>query len=127
MLTLHVPMLLALLGTALMAIVIFAPAPVAATVTASFAQPPAPPPVEFWSPLPADPFPPLVASAQTRTPTWPALVDSRATSCDVAARLALVDALATVRTPWADAILHRALDDEPDDGVRDAIAVGLAS
>ena len=45
--------------------------------------------------------------------------------CDAASRLALVDALATVRAPWAGAILRRALSDEPDALVRDAVAAAL--
>jgi len=114
MLTLQLPTLLALLGTALMAVVIFAPAPSAAKVTVSLAPPAAPLPLERWE----------VPRAE-RGPTWPALVDARAASCDEASRLALVDALVTVRAAWADAILRRALDDEPDALVRDAIVAAL--
>jgi hypothetical protein len=132
MLTLQLPMLLALLGTALMAVVIFAPAPVTATVTTSFAPPAAPPRAEFWSPSPRDTLSTDSFSAEAFSrdvsppPAWPALVDSRAARCDAAERLALVDALAAVRTSWGDAILHRAVDDEPDDGVRDAIVAAIA-
>ena len=120
MLTPQIPMLLALLGTALMAVVIFAPAPAAATVTVSLAPLPAPPPFESppferWEP------PPTAREA----PAWPALFDARAAGCDAASRLALVDALATVRAPWAGAILRRALSDEPDALVRDAVAAAL--
>jgi hypothetical protein len=127
MLTLQIPTLLALLGTALMAVVIFAPAANAASVTVSFAPPLAP--VERWSPAPADPFATNSAADifSHRSPEWPALVDPRAAHCDAASRLALADALATVRGPWADAILHRALDDEPDALVRDAIVAALGS
>jgi hypothetical protein len=117
MLMLHVPTLLALLGTALMAVVIFAPAPAfAPRSTAS----------EVYSPLPFEAFaaagivplpdPPPLSSA-----VWPALVDPSAAQCDAGVRLALVDALAAVRRPWADAILRRALDEEPDARVRAAI------
>ena len=177
MLTLQIPTLLALLGTALMAVVIFAPAPADAKVTMSlappFAPPPAPSPLErwnfrepalldAWSSPPGDAFawPAFDAPAlhgfaihdgdtdtQARepgrddmhagtdaagdvsnaAPAWPTFVDARAGSCDASARLALVDALAMVRAPWADAILHRALDDEPDALVRDAIAAALRS
>jgi hypothetical protein len=175
MLTLQIPTLLALLGTALMAVVIFAPAPADAKVTMSlappFAPPPAPSPLErwnsrepaqldAWSSPPGNSFawPAFDAPAlhefaihdgdtdtQARepahddmhagtdadrdvsnpAPAWPALVDARAASCDASARLALVDALATVCAPWADAILHRALDDEPDALVHDAIVAAL--
>ncbi|MEA2687601.1 MAG: hypothetical protein QOD51_208 [Candidatus Eremiobacteraeota bacterium] len=127
MLTLQVPTLLALLGTVLMAVVIFAPVPAAAKVTLSPAPPlmpsPSPsrtPPLPFerWDAPPDDVFTPPFLE---REPGWPALVDARAAGCDAAARLALVDALVAVRAPWADAILQRALDDEPDALVRDAI------
>jgi hypothetical protein len=85
--------------------------------------------VERWSPAPADPFATNSAADifSHRSPEWPALVDPRAAHCDAASRLALADALATVRGPWADAILHRALDDEPDALVRDAIVAALGS
>ena len=171
MLTLQIPTLLALLGTALMAVVIFAPAPVDAKATVSLAPPftpPAPAPLERWnsasgpldawnSPSPLDawnspsplgawngpsndalaqpaldaPAPHELAfedadvTAPHAAAAWPELVDARATSCDAAGRLALVDALATVRAPWADAVLQRALDDEPDAHVRDAIVAAL--
>lgn len=161
MLTLHVPMLLALLGTALMAVVIFAPTPTGAAVTVSLAPPrsPAPaehwsPPVEHWSPPPMEHWNPPPAEhwstapvehetvpprqhgspppaepppAPSPPPSWPALVDAGAAGCDTAARLALADALAAVRGPWADAILTRALDDETDPVVRDAIASALGA
>ena len=132
MLTLQIPTLLALLGTALMAVVIFAPAPVEAKVTMSLAPPFMPPlaPSSFerWASAQPDvhdawSLPP--ENPPQASPTWPTLLDPRAASCDAAARLALVDALATVRAPWADAILHRALDDEPDALVRDAIVAAL--
>jgi hypothetical protein len=117
MLTLHVPTLLALLGTVLMAVVIFAPAP--AVAPRSVAS-------ELYSPLPFEAFAPAGIAPLTDppplAPAWPALVDPSAALCDAGARLALVDALAAVRAPWADAILHRALDEEPDARVRAAIA-----
>jgi hypothetical protein len=75
------------------------------------------------SPLLCDPFaadPPRLGVA-----AWPALVDPRASACDAAARLGLVEALAAVRTPWSEAILRRALADEPDVDVRDAVAAAL--
>jgi hypothetical protein len=153
MLTMHIPMLLALLGTALMAVVIFAPSRVPAAVTASFAPPPAPPAVERWEPstawepsptwepspawqpwpafepcsLPAterrEPPPPEPPLAHA--PAWPALIDRRASGCDAAARLAIVEALASVRTPWSEELLYRALDDESDASVRAAVVAAL--
>lgn len=111
MLTLQIPMLLALLGTALMAVVIFAPSRLAAPVTTLVAPPPFP-----RSPIEA---------AVANQPSWPALIDLRAAACDVTARLELVEALGSVRTPWAQAILCRALDDEPEPAVRDAVSAAL--
>ncbi len=134
MLTLQIPMLLALLGTALMAVVIFAPARTVAPVTMSFAPPPAPPLFEQWEPFPFDhsetsPVDPFAQSSATTSAaavaTWPALVDPRAAGCDSSARLGLVEALATVRAPWSETILCRALDDEPDPAVHTAIAAAL--
>ena len=128
-------MLLALLGTALMAVVIFAPVQVAAPVMTSFAPPPAPPAVECWEPAPAidsweppsaiDSWEPL--ANEPAAPTWPTLIDHRAGNCDAAARLGLVEALAAVRTPWSDAILRRAFDNEPDRAVRAAVAAALSA
>jgi hypothetical protein len=153
-LTLHVPMLLALLGTALMAVVIFAPTPSGAAVTVSLAPPRSPAPAEHWSPPPVEhwnppppehwstapvehetlpppqhwsPPPAEPPPAPSPLPGWPALVDPGAAGCDTAARLALADALGAVRGPWADAILTRALDDETDPVVRDAIASALGA
>ncbi|MEA2787177.1 MAG: hypothetical protein QOF71_3281 [Candidatus Eremiobacteraeota bacterium] len=106
MLTLHTPMLLALLGTALMAVVIFVPTRVATPATISFS-------------------PPASACAIARTPAWPTLIDRRAAGCDAAARLGLVEALASLRTPWSEAVLRGALDDEPDPAVRAAVVAAL--
>ena len=102
------PALLALLGTGLLALAIFAP--------------------------PAAPRSPAVSHAPPMTervverrtePAWPRAIDARAVACDAIARLALVDALAVVRAPWAEAILTRALDDEHDAAVRAAIGEAL--
>ena len=106
MLTLHTPMLLALLGTALMAVVIFVPSRVATPATISFSPPPCP-------------------SAIARTPAWPTLIDRRASGCDAAARLDLIEALASLRTPWSEAVLHGALEDETDPAVRAAVVAAL--
>ena len=144
MLTLQMPMLLALLGTALMAAVIFAPARIAAPVITSFAPPPAPPAMESWEPSRAidswepppapdswEP-PPAIDSwelieNEPAAPAWPMLIDHRAGNCDVAVRLGLVEALAAIRTPWSEAILRRALDDEPDRAVHAAVAAALSA
>jgi hypothetical protein len=126
MLTLQIPMLLALLGTALMAVVIFAPSRVPAPATTSFSPPPAPPAVGRWEPPPAmDAWD--LPMHEPAAPLWPTLIDRRAANCDAVARLGLVEALATVRTPWSEAILRRALDDEPDPTVRAAVVTALAA
>jgi hypothetical protein len=147
MLIAHVPTLLAVLGTVLMAVVIFAPAPAAPTVTASCAPPPVPLRFEHWaaapdtfrppSPNELEPWPAAEAGPAPfsqletlfepeRRPAWPALLDARAAECDAPARLDLVTALAAVRTPWSDDVLRCALAEESDRLVRDAIAAALA-
>ena len=121
MLTAHVPTLLAVVGTVLMAIVIFAPAPASAS-----SRPPAP---DVYSPLPFEAIEPFAASGVGArpepapcVPAWPALIDRSAAHCDADGRLALVGALAVVRAPWADAILRDAFEEESDEQVRAAIA-----
>jgi|GEM_PF-3574288 len=136
MLTMQIPMLLALLATALMAVVIFAPSRAPAAVMTSCAPPPAPsaterwepsPSVEFWEPLPALERWAQPPPAPPDTPKWPESIDGRAAGCDAAARRALVEALAAIRSPWSEAILRRALDDEPDPVVRKAVVAALAA
>ncbi len=95
-----IPVMLALAGTALMAIAIFVPFRSAARAGAV---------------VPAD-----------VSPRWPELVEPSAAACDVGARLDLVDALASIRSPWAIGVLHRADDEETDPDVRAAIASALA-
>jgi hypothetical protein len=129
MLTLQIPTLLALLATALMAVVIFAPERVfperaAATPRISFAPPLAPVPLERWEPPPepyAGVLAPPVRAETLQPPGWPALVDPRAAGCDAATRLALVEALTAIRGEWAEAILRAAAAEEPDPGVRAAV------
>jgi hypothetical protein len=115
--TAYLPVALALLGTALMAVVIFAPVPVPATVTMSFAPPIPPahdrPQPAFWAP-PDDPL-----------ALWPVRLDPRAATCDAAARIGLVEALESVGGDWARDVLRGALDDEPDAAVRAAIERAL--
>jgi hypothetical protein len=155
MLTVQLPTLLAVLGTVLMAIVIFAPAPAQPTVTASCAPPLEPPSQQFraWEPIDdagAGAGARFDAADGTRFdaadgarfdggdvaahepvplepgPAWPALFDVRASGCDAEARRALAAALGAVRTPWAATILQRAFDDEADESVRAAIATALS-
>ena len=99
------PTLLALVGTALMAVAIFAPyrlpAPTRIDATVS----------------------PLIAPEVS--PAWPALVEPAARPCDAAARLDLVDALRAVDSAWSREILATALAQETDPAVRTAIETAL--
>ena len=110
----QLPTILALLGTVLLALAIFAPPRAAGGPAVSFAPPVAAGPVERT--VPAEPWRP------PGEPSWPALVDPRAAGCDAAARLALVEALLAVRAPWAEAILQRAAAQERDPSVIAALA-----
>jgi hypothetical protein len=65
------------------------------------------------------------ASGPEGAPRWPLAVDARAAGCDAAARLALVEALGALCTPWASDVLRRAYDDEPDARVHDAVRAAL--
>jgi hypothetical protein len=134
MLTVQLPTLLALLGTALVAVVIFAPKAPAVPVTASCAPPSAPPALERWTaPAHIAALLEVGLTAPERgldspaPPQWPALVESGAGACDRAVRLALLDALDALRTPWAEAILERALRDDPDDAVQRRAAAALSA
>lgn len=109
----QLPTILALLGTALLALAIFAPPRAAGGPAVSFA-PPIAGPVERT--LPAEPWQP------PGEPSWPGLVDPRAAGCDAAARLALAEALLAVRAPWAEAVLRRAAAEEREPSVLAALA-----
>jgi hypothetical protein len=58
---------------------------------------------------------------------WPALVEASATACDVPARIDLAEALGTLHSEWAESILRKAYESEPDAAVRSAIATALSS
>jgi hypothetical protein len=148
------PIGLACAGTALTALAVFAPRPLAPPIV-SFAPPAAPPlepwngapPLEPWSAAPApwpapdawttsrdltepwaeslDAQPSGHADESRMSASWPAEIDARATRCDAAGRLALVEALAGVRASWATDLLRRALAEEPDERVQDAIRAAL--
>lgn len=118
--------LLAFAGTGLTAIAVFAPGR-SREATVSFAPPietaaSAALSVERWAPPPqtvqAEPHD--ANDMELRPPGWPALLDARADGSETAVRLALVEALCDLATPWADAILQRARDEEPDPQVRAA-------
>ena len=112
---------LAAAGTILTAIVVFVPARTQPTATISFAPPREGVPLECWTPPVSEPEPmPFVTTAG-----WPALAGLGADDCDVVVRLALIDGLNALRTPWADALLESARDDDPDPAVRDAARAAL--
>jgi hypothetical protein len=117
--------LLAFAGTGLTAIAVFAPGR-SREATVSFAPPvetaaSAALSVERWAPVPETvQAVPHDANDTELRPGWPALLDARADGSETAVRLALVEALCDLATPWADAILQRARDEEPDPQVRAA-------
>lgn len=119
---LQLPTVLAVAGTVLMAIVIFAPRRVSVPAAGAFAPTFAPAAGTLI-------VSPLVAPERTdprRTlPVWPEFIDARAVRCDAAVRLTLVDALASLRSEWSRALLTRALDDEDEPDVRRAILQAL--
>jgi HEAT repeat protein len=100
-----VPTALAVAGTALMAVAFFGP---------------------FRRSVP-DADEPATDAAQTATVQWPALVESSAVACDAQARIDLVDALGALQSEWAETILRKAYEGEPDPSVRAAIAAALSS
>jgi hypothetical protein len=67
------------------------------------------------------------AHAAAAPPQWPTLVGPSAAACDVDARLDLIDALASIGSPWALDVLHHASDEESDPAVRAAIDAALAA
>ncbi len=119
----QLPLLLALAGTALTGIAIFAPARgTASGPSVSFA-----PPLARW-PADAPAVPdewPLSVPPPALEPTWPERVDASARACGAAGRLALVEALAIVRAPWAEAILRQARAEETDTRVRAALDAAM--
>ncbi|BDE06439.1 hypothetical protein WPS_17150 [Vulcanimicrobium alpinum] len=119
---LQLPTILAVAGTVLMAIVIFAPR----RVTVSAAGPFAPTFVPAAGTLTASALvAPERIDPRRTLPVWPEFIDARAARCDAAARLTLVDALASLRSEWSRALLTRALDDEDEPAVRRAILQAL--
>jgi nucleotide-binding universal stress UspA family protein len=122
-----IPFLLAAIGLALVAFAIFAPQRVHATPTLSLA-PPLAPPVPAWVPPRLET--PLIEDIEVPeprpvTPTWMALIDPLAAGCPPPVRVALVEALATVGTPWAREVLLRAQAEEADALVLAALGEAL--
>lgn len=85
--------------------------------------------VAFFGPFrrPSDAGEPNAPPAPGANVPWPSLVEASATACDVPARIDLADALGALQSPWAEAILRKAYDTEPDAQVRSAIAAALSS
>ncbi|MFN2459860.1 MAG: hypothetical protein ABR591_04095 [Candidatus Velthaea sp.] len=106
--TAQLPALLALVGAALMALAVLAPAKA----------------VSVADPAPAASLPLLEAQ---REPQWPLLIDPSAAGCGAAARADIVAALAALREPWARVILERAHAEEPDPAVRSALGHALSA
>lgn len=119
----QLPLLLALSGTALTALAIFAPARIASDDPVVSFAPQVAAPLGRWSSSHVHEA--HVPAAQVSEPIWPELVDASARACDAATRVALVEALATVRAPWADAILHQAQAEESHARVRAALDAAL--
>jgi hypothetical protein len=101
-----VPAALAVAGTALMAVAVFGP---------------------FRRPSGADDEDGTATAARGATVFWPGLVEASAVACDVPARIDLADALGALQSVWAETILRKAYETEPDPGVRSAIASALSS
>lgn len=99
-----IPAALAVAGTALMAVAIFGP----------FRR----------TSADADETPGRHLASNGRV-SWPALVEPSATACDVPARIDLAEALGALQSAWAESILRKAYETEPDAGVRSAIATAL--
>jgi hypothetical protein len=104
---------LAVAGTALMAVAIFGP----------FRKP-----VDVESDAGAAPVhTAIAANGEPDVAQWPALVEATAIACDAHARIDLADALGALQSSWAEAILRQAYETEPDPAVRSAIASALSS
>jgi hypothetical protein len=101
-----VPAVLAAAGTALMAVAFFGP---------------------FRRPVSDAGEVPSTGTSHAASVLWPALVEVSAVKCDVPARIDLADALGALQSAWAETILRKAYETEPDPGVRSAIAAALSS
>ena len=122
---LSIPVLFAVGGVALIALAAFGPRKTELEPVVSFAPPPAPDrarwarPRGWYPPYPAAARP-TPAAAVPPQPNWTAGIDPLAGPCDAATRLRLIEALAALRTHWAETLLHRALSEETDVAVRTA-------
>ncbi len=114
------PAALALAGTALTAITIFAPFRPSPPVTNRRTILPVAAEAEPYEPSASTPSVPGDAAA------WTERVDPAARACDASARADLAEALGTLQTPWALALLRYAGEVESDPLVRSAIAAALS-
>jgi hypothetical protein len=113
----------ALAGTALFAVVIFAPRRerVVPTATVSYA----PPHIEGWSPqIEREAY----VASYDRPPdeplVWPQLIDASAATADAGTRIDLADALLEIDTEWSRSVLARARAEEHDEDVRARLTSG---
>jgi hypothetical protein len=106
------PTVLAVAGTALMALAIFGPFRKA---------------VEPEGDAAAPALAAIAADGEPGIAQWPVLVEATAIACDAHARIDLADALGALQSSWAAAILRQAYETEPDPTVRSAIASALSS
>jgi len=133
MTTLSVPVLFALAGVGLIALAAFGAQRVELDPPVSFAPPVAPRPPARWA-RPRGWYPPKGARACPTPsasvppqPTWPERIAPEAARCDAATRMAIVEALALLDTPWAHAHLHGVVSEETDPAIRAAAQRALAA
>jgi hypothetical protein len=107
------PTVLAVAGTALMALAIFGPFRKSVEPEGDDAAAPA--------------LATIAADGEPGIAQWPVLVEATAIACDAHARIDLADALGALQSSWAAAILRQAYETEPDPTVRSAIASALSS
>jgi hypothetical protein len=131
--TLSIPMLFALVGVGLIALAAFGARKVELDPPVSFAPPVVPRPLARWArprgwyPPSAAPARPTPSASAPPQPTWPARIAPQAERCDAATRMAIVDALAQLETPWAEANLRGVLTEETDPAIRESALRALAA
>jgi hypothetical protein len=130
---LSIPVLFALAGVGLIALAAFGAHRVELDPPVSFAPPVVPrPPARWarprgWYPPAAAPARPTPSASAPPQPNWPARIAPEATRCDAVTRMAIVDALARLETPWAEANLRGVLTEETDPAIRESALRALAA
>jgi hypothetical protein len=66
-------------------------------------------------------------SPNVKAVTWPRLVDESLNDADPQLRLDIVERLGIIGEPWCADILHQAMEQEDDAGVKSAISSTLSS